>query len=112
MKKGSKKFAAILSAAVLLMGCQNDTEPKPDITSGNEESTKFDISQPVTDLNIGEDDVTDSREDDVTESSEETDFIPKLLIRIHKQLGDKVRLFAAFRHVIFPAVCHVIFPYV
>ena len=80
MKKGSKKFAAILAAAVLLMGCQNDTEPKPDITSGGEENTKFEISQSVTDIPIGEDEVTEN----VTESSEETDFIPKLLMDTDK----------------------------
>ena len=80
MKKGSKKFAAILAAAVLLTGCQNDTEPKPDITSGGEENTKFEISQSVTDIPIGEDEVTEN----VTESSEEEDFIPKLLMDTDK----------------------------
>ena len=79
MKKELKKLAVIL-AAVLLTACQNDTEPKPDITSGDEESTKYEISQPVTDIPIGEDEVTEN----VTESSEEKDFIPKLLMDTDK----------------------------
>lgn len=74
MKKGMKKFAVIL-AAVSLTGCQNDTEPAPDITSGVEENTKFEISQDVTDISIGEDDVTESGEED---------FIPKLLMDTDK----------------------------
>lgn len=73
--KKSLVFFALALAAAFLTGCQNDTEPEPDITSGGEENTKFEISQSVTDIPIGEDVVTDNGEDV---------FIPKLLMDTDK----------------------------
>ena len=73
-KKSLVVFALALTAA-FLTGCQNDNEPKPDVTSGGEENTKFEISQSVTDIGIGEDDATDGGEES---------FIPKLLMDTDK----------------------------
>ena len=73
-KKSLVVFALALTAA-FLTGCQNDNETEPDVTSGGEENTKFEISQSVTDIGIGDDDMTDG--------GEET-FIPKLLMDTDK----------------------------
>ena len=73
--KRSLVVFALALAAAFLTGCQNDNETEPDVTSSGEESAKFEISQSVTDIGIGDDDMTDG--------GEET-FIPKLLMDTDK----------------------------